>query len=156
IFRCYLGISSNLTLSCLQEAARRLRVRVEDGSGRKAEEREEQPGQTTASFDLPTPFPIVQTKCAVPRLPMAHAPRTRLVALLQNAVLLPLIPAPAPAGSGKTTLLAEWARTTAMPVAWLSLEAADRDPVRFLSYFLTALGTLDARMGQEGRRLLNE
>jgi LuxR family transcriptional regulator, maltose regulon positive regulatory protein len=156
IFRCYLGISSHLTLSGLQEAARRLRVRVEDGSGRKAEEREERPGQTTASFDLPTLLPIVQTKCVVPRLPMAHAPRTRLVALLEKSVALPLTLVSAPAGSGKTTLLAEWARTTAMPVAWLSLEAADRDPVRFLSYLLTALGTLDTRMGQEGRRLLNE
>jgi hypothetical protein len=51
-----------------------------------------------------------------------------------NLALLPFTLLSAPAGSGKTTLLAEWARTTTMPVAWLSLEPADSDPVRFLSY----------------------
>lgn len=154
IFRCYLGVSSNLTLTCLQETAHRLSVRVEGESGRKAEERAEQPGQTISSTDSSTPLPLVQTKCVVPRLPVAHVPRTRLVALLEKGAVLPFTLVSAPAGSGKTTLLAEWARATALPVAWLSLEAADRDPVRFLSYLLTALGTLDVRIGQETRNVL--
>jgi len=37
----------------------------------------------------------------------------------------------APAGSGKTALLAGWAPSGSRPVAWLSRDAADNDPVRF-------------------------
>jgi LuxR family maltose regulon positive regulatory protein len=43
----------------------------------------------------------------------------------------------APAGFGKTTLLAEWRATpagAALPLAWVSLDAGDNDPVRFWSY----------------------
>lgn len=156
IFRCYLGVSTNLTHSCLQEAAHRLRERVEDKPSRQAEERTEQPAQTTSFSAISTPLPIVQTKCVVPRLPVAHVPRTRLVALLEKSAALPLTLVSALAGSGKTTLMAEWARTTTMPVAWLSLETADRDPMRFLSYLLTTLCALDARIGQETRKMLTE
>jgi LuxR family maltose regulon positive regulatory protein len=53
----------------------------------------------------------------------------------------------APAGSGKTTLLAEWAATTTLPVVCLSLETADNDPARFLSYLLAMLARLDERLG---------
>src|SRR5262249_47335107 len=66
----------------------------------------------------------------------------------------PLTLVSAPAGSGKTTLLAEWARTTHMPVAWLSLETGDSDPPRFLAYLLTALRMVDERIGRETGRLL--
>jgi LuxR family transcriptional regulator, maltose regulon positive regulatory protein len=150
-FQCYLGVSSNLTLSCLSEAARRLTKRAEDESQRKAAKDARQEAQTTPSFAVHTHLPIVVTKCAVPRLPVAHVPRPRLMAALERSSTFPLTLMSAPAGSGKTTLLAEWARTTTMPVAWLSLESADSDPVRFLDYVLTALRTLDARIGQVGR-----
>jgi LuxR family maltose regulon positive regulatory protein len=40
----------------------------------------------------------------------------------------------APAGFGKTTLLAEWVAQAGLPVAWLSLDAGDNDPHRFISY----------------------
>jgi LuxR family transcriptional regulator, maltose regulon positive regulatory protein len=155
IFRCYLGVSSNLTLSCLQEAAHRLTMLASDESRRKAVKSGRQEAQTASSSDVPTPLSIVRMKCAVPRLPVAHVPRTRLVALLEKSSTLPLTLVSAPAGSGKTTLLTEWARTTNMPVAWLSLEAADSDPVRFLTYVLTALRTLDARIGQEASKMLD-
>src|ERR687885_1687311 len=50
----------------------------------------------------------------------------------------------APAGWGKTTLLAAWARDPdeRRPVAWLSLDEADDEPVRFWTYALSALGTV--------------
>jgi LuxR family maltose regulon positive regulatory protein len=50
----------------------------------------------------------------------------------------------APAGFGKTTLLAQWIAESGLPAAWLSLEAEDNDPTRFLSYLIAALQTLDA------------
>lgn len=155
IFRCYLGVSANLTLSCLHEAAHRLAVRAENTASRKTAVGTRQEEQTPTSADVLVPPPIVTTKCAVPRLPVQHVPRTRLVALLERGAALPLTLVSAPAGSGKTTLLAEWARTTQMPVAWLSLEPADSDPVRFLAYVLTALRTLDERIGREARKLLS-
>jgi LuxR family maltose regulon positive regulatory protein len=55
----------------------------------------------------------------------------------------------APAGFGKTTLVSEWVkrlRSESLPedpienrVAWLSLDERDNDPIRFLTYFITAL-----------------
>jgi LuxR family maltose regulon positive regulatory protein len=57
----------------------------------------------------------------------------------------PLTLLSAPAGFGKTTLLSAWHATTTggtVPLAWLSLDAADRDPARFWSYVITALDTL--------------
>ena len=44
-----------------------------------------------------------------------------------------------PAGFGKTTLLAGWAATAKWPVAWLSLDSEDNDPVRFWRYVVAAL-----------------
>ena len=50
----------------------------------------------------------------------------------------------APAGFGKTTLMMQWRQTllsTTSPgiVAWLSLDEADSDPNRFLSYLILTL-----------------
>jgi LuxR family maltose regulon positive regulatory protein len=44
-----------------------------------------------------------------------------------------------PAGFGKTTLLADWARRGRWPVAWLSLDEGDNDPVRFWRHVAAAL-----------------
>ena len=46
-----------------------------------------------------------------------------------------------PAGWGKTTLLAQWVRHMGRgcPVAWVSLDESDDEPVRFWTYTLTAL-----------------
>jgi LuxR family maltose regulon positive regulatory protein len=55
----------------------------------------------------------------------------------------------APAGFGKTTLLGKWwqSRTGGeSPAAWISLDAGDNDPARFLSYLVAAL----RRTGEEG------
>jgi LuxR family maltose regulon positive regulatory protein len=45
----------------------------------------------------------------------------------------------APAGFGKTSLLSDWARRGQQPVAWLSLDVGDNDPVRFWRYVAAAL-----------------
>ncbi|HEX6551485.1 MAG TPA: LuxR C-terminal-related transcriptional regulator, partial [Ktedonobacteraceae bacterium] len=60
----------------------------------------------------------------------------------------------APAGFGKTTVLAQWLAQSGLPVAWLSLEAEDNDPTRFLSYLIAALQTVDARLGTTALALL--
>jgi LuxR family maltose regulon positive regulatory protein len=45
----------------------------------------------------------------------------------------------APAGYGKTTLVTEWLDKTDVPSAWLSLDEADNDPLRFFTYVVAAL-----------------
>jgi LuxR family maltose regulon positive regulatory protein len=54
----------------------------------------------------------------------------------------------ASAGFGKTTLVSEWIATCGRPAAWLSLEEGDSDPVRFMSYLITALRTVKAGNGE--------
>jgi LuxR family transcriptional regulator, maltose regulon positive regulatory protein len=52
-----------------------------------------------------------------------------------------------PAGFGKTTLLADWAAGTKWPVAWLSLDPEDNDPVRFWRYVVAALDRVAEGLG---------
>jgi len=145
--RCYLGVSANLTLLCLDETARRLAARAEGASTRKETSEQGHALQTTISSDILTPTLILNTKFALPRLPLQHVSRPHLLALLEQDVQRPLMLVSAPAGSGKTTLLAEWAATTTLPIAWLSCDSADNDPARFLSYLLATLARLDERLG---------
>ena len=71
-------------------------------------------------------------------MPRAHpnlVPRPRLAELLAEGMSRKLILVSAPAGFGKTTLLSEWRMMHLggeYPLAWVSLEEADNDPVRFL------------------------
>jgi LuxR family maltose regulon positive regulatory protein len=62
----------------------------------------------------------------------------------------------APAGFGKTTLVSEWVAgprdyppnlVCGSSVAWLSLDEADNDPARFISYLIAALQTVKAGIG---------
>jgi LuxR family maltose regulon positive regulatory protein len=55
----------------------------------------------------------------------------------------------APAGYGKTTLVSAWASECKCPVAWLSLDNEDNDPVRFLTYLIAAAQTIKPNLGQE-------
>jgi LuxR family maltose regulon positive regulatory protein len=55
----------------------------------------------------------------------------------------------AAAGFGKTTLVSAWIAQSERPVAWLSLDEEDNDPSRFLSYFVAALQTIKAGIGEE-------
>ncbi len=144
---CYLGVSNNLTLPCLNEAARRLATRSEGAVTRKDASGQGDGSRTTTSSDVLIPIQMLNTKFALPRLSSQHVSRPHLLALVDQGVQRPLTLVSAPAGSGKTTLLAEWAATSMLPVAWLSLEAADNDPARFFSYLLSALAQLDERMG---------
>ena len=91
--------------------------------------------------------PLLATKLHRPRSRVQLVPRSHLVERLQQGVAGALTLVSAPAGFGKTTLLAQWLAHSSTPVAWLSLEAEDNDPTRFLSYLIAALQTLDAQMG---------
>jgi LuxR family maltose regulon positive regulatory protein len=99
--------------------------------------------------------PLLFTKLHIPR-PRAHlVPRSHLMGRLQHGLECSLTLVSAPAGFGKTTLLAQWLAQSTILVAWLSLEAEDNDPTRFLSYLITALQTLDAQLGTAALDLLH-
>ena len=53
----------------------------------------------------------------------------------------------APAGYGKTTLLTDLAEESPVPVAWLTLDPADRDPASFIEYLVRALQVVAPRFG---------
>ncbi|MFI5909777.1 LuxR C-terminal-related transcriptional regulator [Dactylosporangium sp. NPDC051541] len=85
------------------------------------------------------PSPLLAVKYAVPPVRAALLPRARLERRLDTAAKLTVVAAPA--GWGKTSLLTRWASETAagVPVAWVSLDEGDDEPVRFWSYVLSAL-----------------
>jgi LuxR family transcriptional regulator, maltose regulon positive regulatory protein len=63
----------------------------------------------------------------------------------------------APAGFGKTTLLSAWRATaagSAVPLAWVSLDTADSEPLRFWSYVIAALNMLQMDSGATALALL--
>ena len=90
--------------------------------------------------------PVLKTKLYIPTLRPALVRRTRLTEALQTGLERHLTLVSAPAGFGKTTLICSWIRECERPAAWLSLEESDNDPVRFLSYLITALQTIQPKL----------
>ncbi len=67
--------------------------------------------------------------------------RDELIARLQQVLQARAAVLHAPAGFGKTSLLANWRQdlsAAGVPVAWLSLDDHDRDPIQFLNYLTEA------------------
>jgi LuxR family transcriptional regulator, maltose regulon positive regulatory protein len=96
----------------------------------------------------------LRTKTTIPPISPRVIKRPRLVQCLQDGIQRALTTLVAPAGFGKTTLATAWAQTCQMPVAWLSLQPADRSEARFLAYLIQALQTIDERLGQTTLALL--
>lgn len=104
--------------------------------------------------------PILATKLHIPLPRPKVVLRPRLLARLDEGLTAghKLILISAPAGFGKSTLVSEW--VAALPssplsreegpgvrVAWLSLDARDSDPTRFLAYVVAALQTIFTGIG---------
>jgi LuxR family maltose regulon positive regulatory protein len=85
------------------------------------------------------PEGLLATKFHLPHPPPGCVPRQRLDSRLDESLGSDLTLVCAPAGFGKTTLLAGWCRRRQQPVAWLSLDAGDNDPVRFWRCTVAAL-----------------
>src|SRR5215813_4072390 len=83
---------------------------------------------------------LLATKLHLPRPRPGFVPRPRLVSRLDEGLDRELVLVCAPAGYGKTAALADWARRSGRPVAWLSLDAGDNDPVRFWRHVVAAVG----------------
>jgi LuxR family transcriptional regulator, maltose regulon positive regulatory protein len=94
---------------------------------------------------------LLTTKLIVPPSRPGLVPRQRLLQQLQAGLSCNLVLVSAPAGFGKTTLLGEWTRCQQppVPVAWVSLDEGDNDPVRFWDYFIAALEILRPGVGEK-------
>ena len=174
----YLGKTPNLSPARLEEVAQALERRALDDTG------EVQRLQETSAPAAPTEVqrvvspallasrpaaagnsgwrmrphqqgdPQFATKLYVPRLRAQLVSRVRFHEQLTQGMEGALTLVSAPAGFGKTTVLAQWLAQSGTPVAWLSLEPTDNDPVRFLSYLIAALQRLDPWIGTTALALL--
>jgi LuxR family maltose regulon positive regulatory protein len=110
--------------------------------------------------------PILITKLYIPPTRSELVQRPELIERLKDGLDKKLTLISAPAGFGKTTLVSHWLENLhndseisdqPIQVAWLSLDDNDNDPVRFLTYFITALNQIkeiDAGLGQGALRML--
>ncbi|RMF03819.1 MAG: hypothetical protein D6768_04950 [Chloroflexi bacterium] len=101
--------------------------------------------------------PLLTTKLYTPPLRANYVRRPRLTRQLSRAVQtgckLTLISAAA--GFGKSSLVNCWLHVqkqdlgdAAPKAAWFSLDEGDNDPVRFLTYLVAGLQTIDPNLGQ--------
>jgi len=92
--------------------------------------------------------PILTTKLHIPIPRPNLVLRPRLIAQLNAGLDRKLTLISASAGFGKTTLISEWLADRSRPVAWLSLDEADSDPMRFLNYLVASLQTVAPQVGE--------
>ncbi len=91
-------------------------------------------------------------KLRPPSLGPRYLPRTRLSDKVENSGSFRLALVSAPAGSGKTTLLSEWylaLQERQVTTAWLSLDAYDNEPRRFLVHLVSAIQAARSDIGKE-------
>ncbi|MEJ2709803.1 MAG: LuxR C-terminal-related transcriptional regulator [Anaerolineales bacterium] len=104
--------------------------------------------------------PLLVTKMHIPQLRPGLLARPHLIERLNSGLIqrgaftrkLTLVSAPA--GFGKTTLIVQWLSEMVHPVAWLSLDESDGDPVRFLAYLVAAVAQTASDFGTSVQNLL--
>ena len=106
------------------------------------------------SVDVSAGIPLLAPKLYVPRARPDFVPRPRLLDQLDQGLTGRFVLVSGPAGYGKTTLVSQWLASRQYPVAWISLDAGDNDPVRFLRYVVGALQIITPEVGQVAQSLL--
>src|SRR6266566_3795636 len=153
LHKAYLGKSEELTLPRLYEVATVLSAegatspRVSDTLSSP-----QPPAATPLSSTTSMPsLHLLTTKISVPPARLNMVTRPRLTQRMNTALRGTLTLIVAPAGWGKTTLLSAWhadASLGAWPLAWVSLDEGDNDPIRFWTYVISALNMLHPGVGE--------
>ena len=99
---------------------------------------------------------LLSTKIHIPHLRPNSISRPRLTERLLAGPKRPgsFVLLSGPAGFGKTTLLSEFVVEYQRPVAWVSLDKADNDPIRFWTYLSTACQSIQHDIGESALALL--
>ncbi len=153
LHKAYLGKSEELTLPRLHEAAKVLSAEGETSPRPSDMLSSPQPPAATplsSATSMPS-LHLLTTKISAPPGRLKVVTRPRLIQWMNTAVRGTLTLIIAPAGWGKTTLLSTWhahASPGAWPLAWVSLDAGDNDPIRFWTYVISALNTLHPGVGE--------
>ncbi len=101
-----------------------------------------------------TKYPVIATKLYAPKPKPNLVHRIHLIEQLNMGINQKLTLISAPAGFGKTTLLGEWLSQSKIPVAWISLDKGDNDPVYFIKYIIAALQGIKSHIGKDALILL--
>ncbi len=98
---------------------------------------------------------LLSTKLYIPSAKAKHIDRQRLTNKLIAGAISPgtLMLISGPAGFGKSTLLIEFIKQYGHPVAWVSLDSADNDPIRFWTYFIKACQSIQPGVGESALEL---
>jgi ATP/maltotriose-dependent transcriptional regulator MalT len=93
---------------------------------------------------------LLSTKLYIPPPRAGIIARPRLSERLLSGVNRPgsITLLSGPAGFGKTTLLSEFIAQLRRPVAWLSLDEGDNDPIRFWTYLIAACQSVQEGLGE--------
>jgi len=152
LFKTYLGRASELTRERLEQACARLAgssvgALIAPPSTSAEWMRTLNPQQTsTPSTEREVGLAYLSlTKVRPPTLPPKLVARPRLTRRISSPITLII----APSGFGKSTLLNEWRQTSGMPVAWVSLDADDNQPLRFWTAVTAALQAIYPNLGQD-------
>jgi LuxR family maltose regulon positive regulatory protein len=90
-----------------------------------------------------THLALIEDKLSVPSGHSGMIRRTRLLRQLGAAGTRRIISISGPPGYGKTSVLAQWARAGGRPVAWLTVDDGDNDPIVLFTCLAAALDRLD-------------
>lgn len=151
----YAGRTRDLSIAHLEDLARLLQTPTSEAL----------PAPETVP---PSPFlhrvPLLAPKLQPPRLPSSLVERSRLFARLDTGRMGKLTLLSAPAGFGKTMLVRQWVNNRVgtgnthapfPPLAWVTLDPNDNDPLRFWHYLISACQTMQAGVGRSALSLLD-
>jgi len=99
--------------------------------------------------------PILTTKLFVARPQAPLVQREHLSSKLDEILRRKITLISAPAGFGKTTAIGAWIEGAGVPSGWISLDAGDNDPARFLAYLVEALRSVHPDVGEAVRTALS-
>ena len=104
---------------------------------------------TQTAETVPPTLRVIEPKLMLPRVHAGMLRRGPLLELLDGDGGAALTVVNAPVGYGKTTLLRSWCIERPEPVIWMTLDAADDDPVRLWTHLATGVERLGDGLGHQ-------